>query len=145
MNENSNSASRYDMLEGRFALRVAAGLSEAAEKLPHDISERLRFARELAAGRAHVSLRAAATSGGGLVHLGATAALGGPPSLWLRLMSVLPLIVLVGGLVLIQQHWDNELIAAAADVDAALLADELPPAAYRDPGFTAYLLAQASH
>jgi len=31
---------------------------------------------------------------------------------------------------------------AAAAVDAALLADDLPPAAYADPGFVAFLKLQ---
>jgi hypothetical protein len=65
--------------------------------------------------------------------------LGGPPSVWLRLASALPLVVLVAGLVLIQQYHDREQITAAAEIDSALLADELPPAAYGDPGFSEFL------
>jgi hypothetical protein len=65
--------------------------------------------------------------------------LGGPPSVWLRLASALPLVVLVAGLVLIQEYHDREQIAAAAEIDSALLADELPPAAYGDPGFSEFL------
>ena len=62
-----------------------------------------------------------------------------PPSGWLRLASVLPLMVLVLGLVLIQHLHDQAEIHAAAEVDAALLADDLPPEAYGDPGFVAFL------
>ena len=57
----------------------------------------------------------------------------------MRLASALPLVVLVAGLVLIQHHHDLEQITAAAEIDSALLADELPPAAYRDPGFSEFL------
>jgi len=54
-------------------------------------------------------------------------------------VSALPLVVLLAGLVLIQQHHDSEQISAAAEIDSALLADELPPAAYGDPGFSEFL------
>jgi predicted ABC-type sugar transport system permease subunit len=64
---------------------------------------------------------------------------GGTQSYWLRLASVLPLAVLVAGLVFIQQHYDWQQIEVAAEVDSALLADDLPPAAYGDPGFLEYL------
>ena len=134
-------AERIEMLEGRLASRLAIRLDLACNELSPDIAERLRFGRELALVRARLS-RQAAAGAVGLNRLGSTVALGGPPSVWLRLVSTMPLIVLVGGLVLIQQHFDHEQIAAAAEVDAALLADELPPAAYRDPGFIAYLQAQ---
>ena len=35
-----------DALQARFALRVASHLSERSEKLPHDLSERLRVGRD---------------------------------------------------------------------------------------------------
>ena len=63
----------------------------------------------------------------------------GPPSVWLRLASAFPLVVLAAGLVLIQHHHDLQQIAVAAEIDSALLADDLPPTAYGDPGFTEFL------
>jgi hypothetical protein len=124
---------RQQALEARFALRVTAALSERG--VEHDIDQRLRVARELALSRArHVT--AAATQvhrvGQGVV------ALGGTPW-WLRMASVAPLVVLALGLMLIQRIDDREQIAAAAEIDAILLADELPPRAYSDPGFGEYL------
>jgi hypothetical protein len=47
--------------------------------------------------------------------------------------------VLVAGLVFIQHHHDLQQIAVAAEIDSALLADTLPPAAYSDPGFSEFL------
>ena len=129
-----------DSLEGQVALRIAARLNAGAEVLPHDISERLRFGRERALAMALQQRRAATLIPARTVSVsGRAAVLGGPPSLWLRLASALPLVVLVAGLVLIQQHHDFEQIAAAAEIDSALLADELPPAAYGDPGFSEFL------
>jgi hypothetical protein len=74
-----------------------------------------------------------------VVHAGRAAALGSPPSLWLRLVSALPLAMLVAGLVFIQHHHDLQQIEVAAEIDSALLADDLPPAAYGDPGFSEFL------
>ena len=129
-----------DSIEGQVALRITARLNCGAEALPHDISERLRFGRERALALALQQRRAAALVPAQIVSVsGRTAALGGPPSLWLRLASALPLVVLLAGLVLIQHHHDFEQITAAAEIDSALLADELPPAAYGDPGFSEFL------
>ncbi|MEK8050738.1 DUF3619 family protein [Ideonella sp. DXS22W] len=130
-----------DSLEGQVAMRLTARLSHGAEELPHDISERLRFARERAVAVAQQRRRteSVAQAAPVLVAAGRSAALGGPPSVWLRMASALPLVMLLVGLVVIQHHHDAEQIAAAAEIDSALLADELPPAAYRDPGFLEYL------
>lgn len=123
--------------EARLARLLAGRLDESAHQLPHDIAERLRVARlravdAAAAARRQVSTPVAATGGG-------TLTLGGPPSKWWRLASVVPLVALVLGLMMIDQFHLNEQIAAAADIDAALLTDDLPPQAYTDPGFSAYL------
>lgn len=129
---------RLETLEGQYALRLTAHLHHGAQSLPHDITERLRFSRERAlASRRVVTVEATAP-----VVVAASsraAALGGPPSLWLRLVSVLPLAVLVAGLVFIQHHHDLQQIAVAAEIDSALLADDLPPTAYGDPGFSEFL------
>lgn len=128
---------RPEALEGQFAQRLTAHLSGGAQALPHDIAERLRFSREraLASRRAAAALAAAPV----VVHAGRAAALGSPPSLWLRLVSALPLAMLVAGLVFIQHHHDLQQIEVAAEIDSALLADDLPPAAYGDPGFSEFL------
>ena len=126
--------------EARLSASLAALLSEGADQLPHDISERLRFGRERALAAARHQRRLEAVTAPAVVAVsGHAAVLAGPPSLWLRLASALPLVVLMAGLVMIQQHHDLEQISAAAEIDSALLADELPPAAYRDPGFTEFL------
>jgi hypothetical protein len=129
---------KLDALEGQFALRLTGHLSRGAQALPHDISERLRFSREraLASRRAAAVLTATPVV---VVSSGRAAALGSPPSLWLRLVSALPLVMLVAGLVFIQHHHDLQQIAVAAEIDSALLADDLPPTAYGDPGFSEFL------
>jgi hypothetical protein len=128
-----------DALQARFALRVAARLTERSQGLEADVGERLRFAREKALDRARAS-RAAGTS----LPVGATASgavvLGrGGSRWWMKLASVLPAVALIAGLLMIQQWQDDDQISAAAEIDAALLADDLPPAAYSDAGFAEFL------
>jgi len=53
--------------------------------------------------------------------------------------SMVPLLILALGLLMIQRHLQDRQITAAAEVDAALLSDDLPPQAYTDPGFAEFL------
>jgi hypothetical protein len=130
-----------DTIEARFGARLAAGLNERAAGLPHDISERLRTSRERALTVSR-QVRAAQASRRHLVvgmSSRGAAYLGQGHLVWLQLASWLPLALLVAGLVLIQQWSDREQVLAAAEIDAVLLADDLPPAAWSDPGFREYL------
>jgi Protein of unknown function (DUF3619) len=135
---------RSEVLQARFAQRVAAALTEQQALNPRrDIEERLRVAREQALSRAREARLGAAgpavvATGGGTVALGGPSDANGTPW-WLRLSSLLPLAVLLAGLLLIDRHYTQSQIEAAAEVDAALLADDLPPEAYRDPGFAEFL------
>ncbi len=128
-------------LEARFGLRVAARLSDHAETLPHDITERLRSAREQALAKARPRLAAANAA----VVIGgsgaATLVSGGGPadSWWWRLSSLAPLALLIVGLVWVHEFHRSEEIVAVAEVDAALLTDAVPPSAYADPGFAEFL------
>lgn len=127
-------------IEERFARRVTARLSAGSQELPHDIGERLRAAREQALARRKVVqvLQAAPA----LVHNGSTAALGA--GWWTRIGSVIPLIALVAGLLVITALQEDNRTTELAEVDAALLTDDLPPAAYTDPGFVQFLKAEST-
>lgn len=144
------------LLEARFARRIVAHLDEQTlAATPHDVAERLRFARSIALERARSlhpavqpamvrpaplavpsTARAAALAGSGRRH---GAGPREPSAWWVRLATALPLAALVGGLVLIQHQHLSEQIAAAAEIDAELLTDSVPPAAYSDPGFLEFL------
>ena len=128
-----------DLLETRLAARLATVLREPADKLPQDVTERLRFGREQALARARHARRTEAApmrAGGGL------AVLGWLQSWWPRLAALLPVLVLSAGVLWLAQGAQREQLAVAAEIDAALLADDLPPAAYADPGFVAFLKLQ---
>jgi Protein of unknown function (DUF3619) len=129
-------------METRFARRISARLSENLARDSHDIDTRLRFARERALARALELHPQMAVSVGGMVRAGQAAALRGPgrgSRWWSGLAAVVPLLVLLGGLALIQWQQTQAQIEVAVDIDEQLLADDLPPAAYTDPGFLEFL------
>ena len=144
MNRNDNSylTAAREAAESRFALSVAACLSESAEHVAPDVAERLRFAREKSLARARRAREE--TRGVGITASGAAIAGFSRSRWWLRFASVLPLVALVGGLVLIQDWQSRTQISVAAEVDEALLGDDLPINAYRDPGFSEFLKAPPS-
>lgn len=135
----STTVAMSESLEARFGLRVAARLTEGSRAVGGDISERLRFAREQALERA-LSVRSAEVPVQMGVSMAGAALLGRLRSGWaMRVATVLPMFVLVGGLISIQYWQDRSHIAAAVEIDAALLADDLPPIAYSDIGFVEFL------
>ena len=133
------------LVEDRFGSRVSARLSGSADDLSHDVSERLRAARVRALSRRKVTLvcnTAISTtlSGGAAMmtfndheHL----------SWWSRVAAVVPLLVLVVGLIVINMTQDDKWADELAEVDAALLTDDLPPVAYTDPGFMQFIRMSA--
>ena len=135
-----NSPQKAEILQDRFGLKTASYLSAAASDLPYDISERLRAARVQAVSKRQV---AKIQTAGGVVNSGGSAALtwGSDEGLgwWGRVGSVLPLIALVAGLLAINSFQNDSRARELAEVDSALLTDELPPAAFADPGFVQFL------
>ena len=86
----------------------------------------------------------AAFDGGSGFKAGAWATLAAIAPWWQRGASLLPLIMLVAGLMMIDR-WDlREKVMAAAEIDAQLLSDTLPPTAYTDPGFGEFLRGSPS-
>ena len=124
-----------------FSRAVVARLSQSTEKLPHDITERLRAARMQALAKRKVEVAKLAPAWS--IHGGAAALqLGGDEGgFWSKLAAVIPLVALVAGLVSIGWVQDERRADELAKVDAELLIDELPPAAYVDPGFVQFLRA----
>ena len=127
--------------QDEFGLRIAAQLNSASLKLPHDISERLRAARTRAVAarlkpqtRLQTSTAMVQQNGAALLNFGDEGL-----NIWSRLASLLPLIALIAGLAIIQNIMDDDRTNELAEVDSALLIDDLPPAAYADPGFLQFL------
>lgn len=129
--------------QDRLGRAIASRLDQSLTDVPHDISERLKVARMQALGKRRIATVEAATvgvSGGSAVLQGGRDVFG----FWGKLGSALPLLALVVGLILIGVIQDEMRAMEAAEVDSALLVDELPPAAYTDPGFAHFLRSQLS-
>lgn len=126
----------------RFARRVTARLTQGSDTLPYDISERLRAGRVQALAKRKKTVLVHRTAPA-VVRSGSSAALGWWGSeggnWWRTLLSAVPVLALVAGLVVINLSQDEYGTTEVAEVDAALLTDDLPPAAYADPGFAQFL------
>ncbi len=141
-NSTSTINSIADLQQERQGHRLAAYLSLAQVDLPHEVTERLRAARH----RAVAQRKKAQASTVLVAGHGASAALAwqgdDPVSWWSRIGSVLPLIALVAGLLLINSVQNDSRARELAEVDVALLTDELPVAAFADPGFLQFLKSE---
>ena len=123
-----------------FAYKVRHALNDKLDDLPAATTDRLAQARKMALARkkAHVEVPLAvrvvktelAAAGGGLMS----------QFNWLgRWGMLVPALALVIGMVGIYQYEQQQRIADLAEIDAAVLSDELPLDAYLDHGFNAYL------
>ena len=117
-----------------LAYKIRHALDEQLDHLPASTVDRLAAARAAAMARRKPDARA----GFGWHGIGAWFA---GPALS-RLAIAVPLLALVIGMGGFYQHEQQQQLAALADIDAAVLADELPLTAYLDPGFNAYLESQ---
>jgi hypothetical protein len=126
--------------QDRFGRQIAARLTLGTAEMPYEITERLRAARAQAMGKR--KLVSAQPAPAVVASAGGTATLGFRDegvSWWNRIASALPLLVLAAGLVAIHVVQNDRRASEVAEVDAAILTDDLPPAAYADPGFTQFL------
>jgi hypothetical protein len=119
----------------QFGLASAALLRQGT--LPKEIKDRLYAARMKAISlkkpeKIRVQKRALATSSGNWNS-------GSSNGVWDTIGWVAPLAVLIFGLIGIAQWQDDSRINDIAEVDAALLTDDVPPDAYADSGFMAFL------
>ena len=128
--------------ELNFAYKVRHALNENVDNLPPSIAERLASTRQIALSRKKkesglrilLTQRTLAGEAGRLLDTRLP---------WLaRIWFALPLlVVLLGalGLASIYRHEQQRFISEIAEIDAAVLTDELPLSAYVDHGFNAYL------
>jgi hypothetical protein len=122
-----------------FSRALVARISQSTAELPHEVTERLRAARMQAIAKRKVVAVAYASAisvQNGVATLGSDGDGGG---FWRKFASIVPLVALLAGLVSIGLIQDEMRADELAKVDAELLLDELPPAAYVDPGFVEFL------
>ncbi len=122
--------------ELEFAYKVRRALDQRSEALPPAMAARLLAAREFALSHKKMEVRAATPA------LAAAGAFHPNPQnrSWLARIGVAA--PLLAGLLLfvgLYQYEQQSHINDIADLDAAVLADELPLSAYADHGFNAFL------
>ena len=130
-----------EVLQDRYGLKLAGRLSAGTADMTHDISERLRVARSQALAKRKLRRPLLVTS---VLSTGGAAVLSPDEdgiTWWQRIGAALPLLALAVGLVAINAIQNDRFAKEVAAVDAALLVDDLPPAAYADPGFVQYIKA----
>jgi hypothetical protein len=138
---------RSALLQAQFASKVVARLAEGANDVPHDISERLRVARMQALAQrkkpqiqSQLATAPSIQMSGNAAVFGLGGGLGDEKfSIFNRLASFLPILALLIGLIAVNNMQNDDRASELAEVDSALLTDDLPPAAYVDPGFTHFL------
>jgi len=125
--------------ELNFAYKVRHTLNESLDTLPPPTIDRLASARKIALShkkndapqRAFAPQHALAGKIGNFFD---------KPLPWVGRMGLaIPVIVVIIGLVGIYQAGQQQRISEIADIDVAVLSDELPLTAYLDHGFNAYL------
>ena len=140
---NINPSERQDIL-GR---RLAVHLDHAQEHLAYDITERLRAARTRALAARKLGPIEWKTANeiqiqNGLLSLKPESKFHG---LYQTLVSMLPLVCLAAGLVFLYDFHNDQSAMELAEVDSALLIDDLPPQAYADPAFAHFLKNNSGH
>jgi len=121
-----------------LAYKIRHALNQQLDTLPASTTERLAAARAAAMARKKPDAVRKSGLAGFASRLGSL--LGSPVAA--RLAIAAPVLALVIGLGGVYQHQQQQQIAELAELDAAVLADELPLTAYLDPGFNAYLESQ---
>jgi hypothetical protein len=125
--------------ELNFAYKVRHALNESADNLPASTIERLSSARKIALSRKKPESRLLAFVPR-LAVAGQAGRMFGAPSAWLGRMGLaIPMVVVAIGLASIYQTEQQRRITDLADIDAAVLSDDLPLSAYLDHGFNGYL------
>jgi hypothetical protein len=126
------------MKETEFGYRIRQALDEGLERLDYRTTYRLQQARQKALARVPAAQvqpawsPALTTAGGPTVDDGRIGWLG-------RLGLAAPLVAVVIGFIGIWQYQDTRRIAEIADIDFAVLLDEVPLATYADKGFSTML------
>jgi hypothetical protein len=122
-----------------LAYKLRHALNETLDAMPASTTDRLAAARAAAMARKKADAPARGRAG---FDLGASlSALFATP--WAaRTAAIVPLVAMVVGLVGVYQSEHEQRVAELADLDAAVLSDNLPLTAYIDHGFNAYLAEQ---
>ncbi|SDE38841.1 Protein of unknown function [Massilia sp. PDC64] len=122
-----------------LAYKIRHALNDNLDNLPAEVTDRLAAARAAALARkkADAPVRAKQQQRASF-DLGALFSMQ-----WVaRAAVVAPLLLMAAGMVGVYQYEREQRAAELAELDAAVLSDDLPLTAYTDHGFNAYLAQQ---
>lgn len=138
MKSQAKDLSRQEAIEDQFGKRIANLLDAHSRHLDPSVSEKLSQSRAFALSRAkpeaHLILNQRLAS----AHNSFEAPRSNHP-LWSFSGWLIPLVVVVLGLIAITEWQEDLRIKDIATVDIALLTDDVPPDAFVDNGFMAFL------
>ena len=119
------------MKEQALAHKICQHLDPGTEHLSHRVVERLAASRAAALAKVAPPSQSRAA---------ATVARNDPPSLWWRVgATTVPLLLLIVGVLMVDTVQQEQSVAELAEVDSALLTDDVPLVAYADHGFGVYI------
>ena len=137
-----NSDVQFRALEARqavFSMKIRQYLHQSTEQLDHDIAERLRVGRELALEQQKKEQDVLIAVPAALYAGSNTSTMTQSPWWKQGLSWTLPAVVLFLALSGANQWQEAQRIDELAEIDAMILADDLPLNAHLDPGFIATL------
>lgn len=128
---------RHELDETRLAASLCRLLDHGSENIDAQVANKLHAARQHAVAR-HVELSLAPHGLAGIGH-------GVSQAIHQHYRGMLALLALLVGAVGMQIWQENSEVEALAEIDTALLSDEVSPAAYLDQGFMAWLDHLSQH
>lgn len=118
------------MKEQALAHRICQHLDRGAEQLSYRVVERLAASRAAALAKVAPPSQARTPA----------VPRSNPPPLWWRVAATaIPLLLLIVGLIVVDTVQQEQSVADLAEVDSALLTDDVPLVAYADHGFGVYI------
>ena len=127
--------------ELNFAYKIRHALNESADQLPASTAEKLASARKIALSRKkkEAGLHVLVSRH---LFVGEAGRFFNEPLAWLGRMGIMVPVVALFMLMTSIYYVEEQHISNTAEMDAAVLSDELPLSAYLDNGFNAFLASR---
>ncbi len=130
------------MKEQAQATKICRYLDEGTEQLSYRVAQRLAAARAAALAKVAAAPESEADSTPARMpppHLSPPERQRAAPLWWRVAVTVVPVLMLLIGVVIVDTVHEEQSAAELAEVDSALLTDDVPLVAYADRGFGVYI------
>jgi hypothetical protein len=137
-----NSKSRHISQDQLLGKRIASFLDQGNQQLSYEITERLRASRTRAIASRRFTQFELKHADDAQIQPSGSLRMPFPSKardIYSLIVSFIPLICLAAGLMLLYEFHNDQTALELAEIDSALLADDLPPQAYTDPAFVDFL------